>query len=82
MEALEIYERMVSYGGPLRPNFVTLSSLVLALSNGGQKDLAQSKYNEGVKMNIVNPWRTTKGSDGKPLRAMVRLISRTRAIQG
>jgi hypothetical protein len=72
VEALEIYERMISYGGLLRPNFVTLSSLVLALANAGQKELAQSKYNEGVKMKIVNPWRMTRDSSGKPMRAMVR----------
>ncbi|CAB9519440.1 Pentatricopeptide repeat-containing protein [Seminavis robusta] len=70
VEALEIYERMVSYGGPLQPNFVTLSSLVLALANAGQKELAQSKYRQGFRMNIVNPWRTTKDSQGKQLKAM------------
>ena len=70
VEALEIYERMISYGGLLKPNFVTLSSLVLALANAGQKELAESKYKEGVKMKIVNPWRKTKDSTGRSVRAM------------
>lgn len=70
VEALEIYERMISYGGLLKPNFVTLSSLVLALANAGQKELAESKYMEGVKMKIVNPWRKTKDSLGRPVRGM------------
>ena len=72
VEALEIYERMISYGGLLKPNFVTLSSIVLALANAGQKELAESKYTEGVKMKIVNPWRTTKSSSGRSIKAMVR----------
>ena len=71
VEALEIYERMISYGGLLQPNFVTLSSLVLALSKAGQKELAQAKYQEGVKLKLVNPWRMTKDSRGRPLKAMV-----------
>jgi tetratricopeptide (TPR) repeat protein len=72
VEALEIYERMITYGGSLKPNFVTLSSLVLALSRAGQKELAQSKYEEGIKRKIVNPWRFTKDIDGNPMKAMVR----------
>lgn len=70
VEALEIYERMISYGGLLQPNFVTLSALVLALSNAGQKELAESKYEEGVTMKIVNPWRVTKDARGQRVRAM------------
>ena len=70
VEALEIYERMISYGGLLTPNFVTLSSLVLALANAGQKELAESKYIEGVKMKIVNPWRMTIDSMGRSVKAM------------
>lgn len=74
VEALEIYERMLSYGGSLQPNFVTLSSLVLALDNAGQKELAESKYTEGTKLKIVNPWRTTRDANGQRLKAMVRWL--------
>jgi len=70
VEALEIYERMISYGGLLQPNFVTLSALVLALSNAGQKELAESKYEEGVTMKIVNSWRMTKDARGQRVKAM------------
>ena len=70
VEALEVYERMISYGGPLQPNFVTLSSLVLALANAGQKELADSKYLEGLtKLRIVKPWRTTRDSNGDAIKA-------------
>jgi len=63
VEALEIYERMKSHGGKhLRPNIVTINSLVVALDKAGQKELAQSVYEEGIRKNIVNPWRTTRGS--------------------
>jgi pentatricopeptide repeat domain-containing protein 1 len=74
VEALEIYERMIIYGGSLTPNFVTLSSLVLALFMAGQKELAQSKYEEAQKMKIVNPWRFTKDSKGAQVQAMVRRV--------
>ena len=71
VEALEIYERMISYGGLLTPNFVTLSALVLALINASQKELAQSKFEEGLKMKIINPWKYTKDANGNRVRAMV-----------
>ena len=74
VEALEIYERMISYGGLLKPNFVTLSSLVLALANAGQKELAESKYREGLKLKVVNPWRITRDGSGQRLKAMVRCV--------
>lgn len=64
VEALEIYERMVAQGGKaLRPNIVTLSSLVLALDKAGQKELAVSKYEEGIrKKYLKSRWRSTKDS--------------------
>jgi pentatricopeptide repeat domain-containing protein 1 len=71
VEALELYERMLDRGGTLEPNFVTLNSLVVALDKAGQKELAQSKYEEGTKMKIVNPWRQTKDQRGESIYAMV-----------
>jgi pentatricopeptide repeat domain-containing protein 1 len=60
IECLEIYERMKSHGGVLTPNSVSLSSLVLACEEAGQKELAMEKYKEGIKQGIIpSPWRTT-----------------------
>lgn len=70
VEALEIYERMVANGDPINPNFVTLSSLILALDKAGQKELAQGKYEEGLKVGIVRPWRRTRSPDGNSIRAL------------
>lgn len=71
VEALEIYERMVDIGGSISPNFVTISSLVLALDKAGQKDLAQSKFEEGVKKRIIKPWKWTQDEAEKPIYALV-----------
>lgn len=73
IEALEIYELMKDRGGPeLRPNIVTLSSLVQSLDTAGQKELALSIYEEGVQMKAVkDPWRfTTNSTDGEQIYAM------------
>jgi len=70
VEALELYERMLDNGGSVKPNFVTLSSLVLALDRAGQKELAQSKYDEGRNLKIVNPWRWTRNQFGESLSAL------------
>jgi len=70
VEALEIYERL-AHGG-MQPNIVTLSSLVLALDKAGQKELAVSKYEEGIrKKYLKSPWRSTKDSStGETIRAI------------
>lgn len=70
VEALELYERMLEIGGPVRPNVITLNSLLVALEKAGQQELAKSKYIEGRKLKIVNPWRQTKDSSGDPKGAM------------
>ncbi len=71
VEALELYERMLDIGGAIFPNVVTLNSLLVALEKAGQKELARSKYYEGRKLKIVNPWRRTKTANGETIRAMV-----------
>jgi pentatricopeptide repeat protein len=62
VEALEIYEKMKEQGGSeLRPNLVTISSLILALDNAGQKEFAVNIYREGIRKQFIqSPWRTTK----------------------
>ena len=68
VEALEIYEKMKEQGGTeLRPNLVTVSSLILALDNAGQKEFAVNVYREGLrKRYIQTPWRLTKDSSSSP----------------
>lgn len=75
VEALELYEQMLEIGGPIFPNVVTLNSLLVALENAGQRELARSKYLEACKLKIVNPWRRTKSITGETVKAMVRLPS-------
>ena len=70
VEALELYERMLEIGGSIQPNVVTLNSLLESLEYAGQKELATSKYIEGRKLNMVNPWRQTKDLNGAYVRAM------------
>ncbi|CAJ1940268.1 unnamed protein product [Cylindrotheca closterium] len=70
VEALDLYERMVDIGGSIRPNFVTVSSLILALDKAGQKDLAQSKFEEGVRKRIVKPWRWTQNDADESIYAL------------
>jgi len=71
LEALELYERMLEDGGDVKPNFISLNSLLVALDKAGQKELAQSKYDEGRLNKIVSPWKKTTSSDGnEPIWAM------------
>ena len=60
VEALDIYERMMADDDLPLPNEITVMSLVLALGRAGQKELAQSKYDEAFKLEIINPWTTTR----------------------
>jgi len=76
VEALELYYRMIDKGGAVTPNFVTLSSILVALDKAGQKELAQSTYEEGVRDGIVSPWKMTRARDVGQIRAMVgRILS-------
>ena len=70
VEALDIYERILEHES-LQPNFVTLNSLIVALDKSGQKELAQSKYEEGRKLKIVNPWRYTRDQNGASIYGLV-----------
>ena len=70
VEALELYYRMIEKGGAVTPNFITLSSVLVALDKAGQKDLAQSTYEEGVRDGIVMPWKMALTRDGGQIRAM------------
>ena len=74
IEALELYERMLHRGGSIRPNFVTLSSLIVALETAGQKELALQKYVEGLELGLFDPFRWTSNKAGSRIRALVRSL--------
>lgn len=71
VEALELYYRMIDKGGTVTPNFITLSSILVALDKAGQKELAQSTYEEGVRDGVVTPWKLATTRDRGKIRAMV-----------
>ena len=70
VEGLELYHRMMHKGGKIRPNFVTLNCMIIALDKADQKELAQDTYEEGIRKRIVNPWRITKDYQGNSIRAL------------
>jgi pentatricopeptide repeat domain-containing protein 1 len=69
VECCDLYERMLETES-FMPNVVTMNSLLEALDNNGQKELAQSKYDEGLELGIVKPWRWTKDKNGEQLLAL------------
>jgi pentatricopeptide repeat protein len=70
VEALEVYEQMKDIGGPIQPNVVTLNTLVVALDKAGQKEIAQSYYEEGIQQRIIQLWRFTLDHRGRRIRAL------------
>ncbi|KAI2512794.1 PPR repeat [Fragilaria crotonensis] len=71
VEALELYYQMVEKGGAVKPNFVTLSSLLIALDAASQKELAQDLYEQGLESSIVRrPWTRTRAASGDWIRAL------------
>lgn len=68
VEALDLYERMLE--SSFKPNFVTMNSLIEALDKAGQKDLAQSIYDEGLERGILHPWKETTNEEGKRITAL------------
>lgn len=74
LEAVEIYYKMLDLGGAVTPNFVTLSSLLIALEDAGQKEMAQTLYEDGVKKKIVQPWTTTRAFDDSKQKISIQAI--------
>ena len=71
LEAVELYERIRASGNrKIRPNFVTINSLLIALEEGGQREMAESIYKEALHDDILLPWRARTGEAGEWLRAM------------
>ena len=71
VEALDLFERMKQMRGKgLSPNVVTYGSLILALENAGQKDMALTLYKDAIRKDVVKPWRNTRDERGGYVRAM------------
>lgn len=70
VEGLELYHLMMHKGGKIKPNFVTLNCMIIALDKADQKELAQDTYEEGIRKRILNPWRMTMDHQGKSIRAL------------
>ncbi len=74
LEAVELYERMKTEGGPIKPNFISISSVLIALDKAGQRELAENIYQEALKDKIFSPWRFTLDSKCTTrIRVMVRI---------
>lgn len=72
IESLDLYYRMIEQGGPVRPNVISLNCVLIALEKSGQKELAQSTFEDGVRSKIVNVWRLTRdAASGELIDAMV-----------
>lgn len=87
VEALELYERMKSYSNnddnkkkknstttataTIRPNIVTIASLILALDTAGQKELSLDIYRQALRRRILkNPWRFSTNTSGERILVM------------
>jgi len=70
VEGLELYHRMMHKGGKIRPNFVTVNCMIIALDKANQKEMAQDTYEEAIRKRILNPWRMTKDFPGNSIRAL------------
>jgi pentatricopeptide repeat domain-containing protein 1 len=74
LEALQLYENILSIqntNNSVRPNFVTVNSLLIALENAHQHDLSGSIYRDAVREKIVSPWKYRHDTDGKLRKMMV-----------
>eukprot|EP00571_Detonula_confervacea_P002929 CAMPEP_0172331866 /NCGR_PEP_ID=MMETSP1058-20130122/62143_1 /TAXON_ID=83371 /ORGANISM="Detonula confervacea, Strain CCMP 353" /LENGTH=1150 /DNA_ID=CAMNT_0013049141 /DNA_START=107 /DNA_END=3556 /DNA_ORIENTATION=+ len=72
VEALQLFEntRSMQNTSSVRPNFITVSSLLIALEKANQLELAESIYKDAVREKIVLPWKRRYDSDGKLQRMM------------
>lgn len=70
LEALELYERVRAVGGAIQPNVVTVNSLLIALDRAGQRELAESIYDDALRSGLTSPWKPRYDSDGSSIRAM------------
>ena len=75
LEALQLYEHVRSMqdkDDAVRPNFITVNAIIIALVNANQRDLAESIYKDALRDNIVSPWKWRyDDTDGEKKRMMV-----------
>lgn len=65
VEALDIYERLKE-DDRLKPNMVTIGSLIEALDGAGQQQLATSMYTEGIRNRyLTSPLKVTTDSSSE-----------------
>jgi len=67
LEAVEIYERMKHL---VKPDFVTINSLLIALEKSGQKELAENIYRDALKEKIVQPWKWALNARSEKIRIL------------
>jgi pentatricopeptide repeat domain-containing protein 1 len=71
VEALELYESIRSQrNSSIRPNFITVSSLLIALEKASQVELAESIYQGAMRDKVVSPWVRRYDTDGTLRRMM------------
>jgi len=61
IEAVALFEQMKFNG--IRPNFVTINSLVIALDKSGQRELAENIYRKAVSTRILSHWKWNKAKN-------------------
>ncbi len=74
LEALQLYESIRSMQTTeysVRPNFITVNSLLIALEKADQHDLAGSIYQDALREKIVLPWKYRHDTDGNMKKMMV-----------
>jgi len=75
LEALQLYEHvrsMQNEDNAVRPNFITVNAIIIALDKANQRDLAETIYEDAVRDNIVSSWKWRYDStDGEKKMMMV-----------
>lgn len=64
IEALSLFEKLKA-NNDVRPNFVTINSLLIALDGASQKELADHIYKEALRDGIISPWKFRSASNKK-----------------
>jgi len=73
IEALQLYESVCSVKNTkhsVRPNFITVNSILIALEKANQLELAESIYSDAIRKRIVSPWKRRCDNDGELRRMM------------
>ena len=71
VEALQLYESIRSSKSGVKPNFVTLNSLLIALDKADQQALAETIYREALQDKILSPWKRRFDNDDCKMKTMM-----------